>query len=51
MPYTFMLFKLKTLLEYKMEVSVKCNITAEAARRLRKGFLKVQQVTDSTLLY
>jgi len=51
MPYTFMLFKLKTSLEYKMEVSVTCYITAEVARRVRKGFLKVLQFTDSTLLY
>jgi len=51
MPYTFMLFKLKTSLEYKMEVSVKCYNIAEVARRVRKGFIKVQQFTDSTLLY
>ena len=51
MPYTFMLFKLKTSLEYKMEISVKCYITVEAAWRIRKGFLKIQQFTDSTLLY
>jgi hypothetical protein len=49
MPYTFMLFKLKTSLEYKMEVS--SYITAEVARRVRKGFIKVKQSTDSTLLY
>jgi hypothetical protein len=51
MPYTFMLFKPKTSLEYKMEVSVKCYITAAVTRRVRKGFIKIQQFTDSTVLY
>jgi hypothetical protein len=57
-----MLFKLKTPLEYKMEVSVKCYvyITAEVATRERKDFINipqftdfinVQQFTDSTPLY
>jgi hypothetical protein len=50
MPYTFMLFKLKSSSQYKMEVNVKCYITAEVAR-VRKWFIKVQQFTDSTLLY
>ena len=45
-----MLFKPKTSFQYKMEVNVKCYITAEVAR-VRKWFIKVQQFTDSTLLY